>query len=523
MLTWFPIPYPGESLYSMLARYHERSGNYLPRDSMGQLFGDRREVCSALIPYRLEHLAEQTARFGLDFNTLLHMYTLYDYYLLFASQKNRNRVQEILHENLGQAYDRMLGNHSRKQFPDFLRFCPQCAKEEEKRYGEAYWHNTHQIPGMCFCEKHGCSLVNSTVSTVSHGKKQLYVPLSAVCHIFEQPKYDETMQAKLRILSQELYTAWENRKRIRAQWERMGETFSDSYVELASKKRLATECGTVRRALLVQAVSGMFTQEMLDFVGASITKGKPWPVTMCQHSSVIHAPLNNILLMIFLCGGVEEFLKYEEELKKAPAHKKNDCYSTVTDEERLAPYREKWMQLLKEHPQASRNELIQKMPSVHLWLRRHDRNWLMEHYPEPRKRGMKHSVKYNWKQRDEAYVQRIRHLNDSWRRETGKPCRITKNRFYHALGLSEVMIEKIPRSKALILDCVEDNKSWDLRRIRWAIRTMQENGEPLIAWRVIRKAGIGDIRRKQWTAFLTVSGWLELEENVLGEASGNGI
>lgn len=94
-------------------------------------------MCSALIPYRLEHLAEQTARFGLDFNTLLHIYTLYDYYLLFASQKNRNRVQEILHENLGQAYDRMLGNHSRKQFPDFLRFCPQCAKEEEKRYGEA--------------------------------------------------------------------------------------------------------------------------------------------------------------------------------------------------------------------------------------------------------------------------------------------------------------------------------------------------------------------------------------------------
>lgn len=35
MLTWFPTPYPGESLYSMLARYHERSGNYLPRDSMG--------------------------------------------------------------------------------------------------------------------------------------------------------------------------------------------------------------------------------------------------------------------------------------------------------------------------------------------------------------------------------------------------------------------------------------------------------------------------------------------------------
>ena len=53
MLLWFPTPYPGESLYSLIARYHERSGNYLVCDSIEQLFGNKRQASSTLIPYHL--------------------------------------------------------------------------------------------------------------------------------------------------------------------------------------------------------------------------------------------------------------------------------------------------------------------------------------------------------------------------------------------------------------------------------------------------------------------------------------
>lgn len=39
-----------------------------------------------------------------------------------------------------------------------LKYCPDCIKADQKRYGESYWHREHQIPYMSICRKHGCRL-----------------------------------------------------------------------------------------------------------------------------------------------------------------------------------------------------------------------------------------------------------------------------------------------------------------------------------------------------------------------------
>ncbi len=45
----------------------------------------------------------------------------------------------------------------------YLRYCPLCAKEDRNVYGETYWHRAHQMMGVNFCPKHGCSLMNSSI------------------------------------------------------------------------------------------------------------------------------------------------------------------------------------------------------------------------------------------------------------------------------------------------------------------------------------------------------------------------
>lgn len=45
----------------------------------------------------------------------------------------------------------------------YLKYCPVCADEDRKQYGEAYWHRVHQIRNMRICVKHNCRLVNSSV------------------------------------------------------------------------------------------------------------------------------------------------------------------------------------------------------------------------------------------------------------------------------------------------------------------------------------------------------------------------
>jgi hypothetical protein len=146
----------------------------------------------------------------------------------------------------------------------------------------------------------------------------------------------------------------------------------------------------------------------------------------------------------------------------------------------------------------------------------------MEHYPPPCKRGG-NITPYDWKYRDRECLRQIKTLSKKWRSEQGKPCRITRTRFFHALGIVATLSEHLPQSMKLIDCCVESDQEWDRRRIKWAMREMVKNQEPLAVWRVVRKAGISGARRKECEEFLRNSGWLLDRENTRMEASGDEI
>ena len=50
MLTYFPTPYPGEWWYSVLCRYHVRSGYSKHATTISELYGDHPMVHGRLIP-----------------------------------------------------------------------------------------------------------------------------------------------------------------------------------------------------------------------------------------------------------------------------------------------------------------------------------------------------------------------------------------------------------------------------------------------------------------------------------------
>lgn len=45
------------------------------------------------------------------------------------------------------------------------RFCFKCVSEEIGVLGYAYWHRSHQLPGICWCSKHGTQLAKSSLNT----------------------------------------------------------------------------------------------------------------------------------------------------------------------------------------------------------------------------------------------------------------------------------------------------------------------------------------------------------------------
>lgn len=50
-----------------------------------------------------------------------------------------------------------------------LKYCDECVKQDKQKYGEAYWHLSHQITN--YCQKHRCKLL---VSDIQYAKSKIY-------------------------------------------------------------------------------------------------------------------------------------------------------------------------------------------------------------------------------------------------------------------------------------------------------------------------------------------------------------
>ena len=59
---------------------------------------------------------------------------------------------------------RIIQKCRRSHWPERLRYCPDCAREDMERYGETYWHRMPQLPGVEYCLKHGTPIRDSEVT-----------------------------------------------------------------------------------------------------------------------------------------------------------------------------------------------------------------------------------------------------------------------------------------------------------------------------------------------------------------------
>jgi hypothetical protein len=57
------------------------------------------------------------------------------------------------------------------------RYCPVCARDDLARFGETYWHRTHQLPATLICEAHGAPLVQTDIRmTITTRRDELSLP-----------------------------------------------------------------------------------------------------------------------------------------------------------------------------------------------------------------------------------------------------------------------------------------------------------------------------------------------------------
>ena len=195
MIPFFPTPYPDELWYSVICRYHIRSGNPSVKYSIRELYGANHinvpvELCGAL-----SSLLEAIPAKALTAKDIIMQHTLYPYYTRFFSN-NRKKSAYMLALNGNRHAGQHIGIYqSSSMDARRMRYCPQCFDEDIAAYGEPYWHRLHQIPGIAVCPRHGCWLADTEITLTGH-RHNLLFPALPDCHLLPTPDTTPTAAQK---------------------------------------------------------------------------------------------------------------------------------------------------------------------------------------------------------------------------------------------------------------------------------------------------------------------------------------
>lgn len=162
-IGYFPSIYEDELLYSVFARYYQHTGHVTYGYVAEQLFGDSKVIPSIEFINSLKPEVLKVLLKNMTMQELIKNHTMFLYYARFLPTTRKKRALEAL-INMRGDYNKLLSiPKSKNGVERYLRYCPICSKDDKQRYGETYWHRSHQITELNVCYKHKCSLVESNV------------------------------------------------------------------------------------------------------------------------------------------------------------------------------------------------------------------------------------------------------------------------------------------------------------------------------------------------------------------------
>lgn len=157
-----PTPYPDELWYSVLCRYHIRSGNQCAKHSVIDIFGHHKQKVSVELATDLGRTLDALrAPFMMPIEILTN-HTLLPYYARFWGSERKRAMVSILTNGGGNDIHRVgIFQSSAAEHKPTFRYCPKCFEEDVSRYGEPYWHRQHQLSDLRVCVRHGCWLADT--------------------------------------------------------------------------------------------------------------------------------------------------------------------------------------------------------------------------------------------------------------------------------------------------------------------------------------------------------------------------
>ena len=165
MIAFFPKPYEDELMYSWICRYHTQSGYKHYLATCDDVFAKRTVHPSfEFVNEYSDDCMAWITRYD-TFENIVLDHTMLKSYIRFSPKLKRKTAFDSMINMLG-SYKTVFNipNIGERR----LKYCPICAQEDRRKYGEAYWHREHQIIGNNICPAHRCYLEESNI--VTHSK-----------------------------------------------------------------------------------------------------------------------------------------------------------------------------------------------------------------------------------------------------------------------------------------------------------------------------------------------------------------
>jgi hypothetical protein len=344
LIAYFPKLYPGELLYSWIARYHLHTGNLSFKSTTSDLFEKSSYISTPDLPCNLEALYKNIQHFSpFKPKEWIKRHTLYNYYTAFSSKRIRESVfNSMLYGNANNALHMLTGNMA-SSVKDILyfRYCPICVYENNELYGEPYLHTSHQTPSSFVCLVHKEILCTTSIPFRGFNKHEFKALSVSDCTGKRVVNtFDNEIVDKLLLISAE------SKRLIEEELYFEPELLLNEYKYLLRQKGLVTHNGNVKQKDLSDLFHDFYGEKLLKLLQSPISSNNEscWLKTITRkHRKTFH-PIRHILLITFLgetLGSINSFSKVIADsiqqfgkgpfpcLNKAASHYKEEIIAKV--------------------------------------------------------------------------------------------------------------------------------------------------------------------------------------------------
>ncbi|MEL5900001.1 TnsD family Tn7-like transposition protein, partial [Clostridium sporogenes] len=491
-MNFFPVPYPDEVLYSNLARYCIRSGNTKDIHSFEDLFGTRSCVAVMELPTQLDALIDNmplNTKYTAEY--FIYKHTLFPFLAAFIPEERADKIIQTMRNGEGAiSYIRIGLISNTITLNKYFRFCSQCFKEDLERFGEPYWHRSHQVTGVFVCLKHKIPLYNST-ELIRAGNRQRFIGASHEnCIVEKEINYSNDFMGKMLWMVEDVEVLLNNQFELKeSEWFR-----SQFRVKLV-ERGYARMNNYIHQKRLKHDFIDFYGHEYLKLVQSTVSvKSGGWLSDIVRKNDRTTYAIRYLLLARFL--GISIVDLFNSKLGfKGEGENNIDVYQELWDEKLLElaqsglsireianilksstktirkaidrleieefwkfngggkylyikftdteefkikrkELREKWIKLHSQYLDKSSNQIRKNNDGVYAWLKKYDSEWIEKNY-----RRIKRVVNtVDWDKRDAELLPQVKEVVKEMRE--GKPERITWTTIGSKLGISGWLSKK---------------------------------------------------------------------------------